>query len=191
MNLYVSKTQIMWKEIAIIFFAIFSVRVAIDLYVFLSYKKFVKKFFANQWNGLEEKIDKILKTASVFANGPFNKSNRIRYNDLCVIQASIAYMRDDEELFVNQLAKAKEENSYEATSFILALYYHSKANETKAKECFERYLSCNRENKNLQIIMNFLFKQDEKVSTEELNEAIRFVKNPAVLKLLKENNLAQ
>lgn len=72
-NISGSNVQIMWKEIAIILIILYLIRCLTDLYIIKEYKKILNSFFADEWRGLEQKIEKHQKLCNIFSNGPFNK----------------------------------------------------------------------------------------------------------------------
>ncbi len=175
----------MWKEIAVILLVLYVTRLAIDMYIRKVYNKICNQFYSNTWDGLKEKIHKHRKLCDAFSNGPWNKNVRQMYNGLCVALASIALVNNDEVAFVNQLHEVKNEDDFEMKSFMLALYYHSAHDEVESKKCYNAYLKCNHENKNIKVIMEHLFSEKNNTqSSDDINTASETFKNPAIIKLL-------
>ena len=182
--------RIMWKEIAIIFIVIFLIRLCIDVYIFLRYKQISNKFNSQNYTNLEKKTERLRKLTRIFSLGPWNKQMTLIYNNLCCIRSSIALVNDDEELFVNYLEFVKSEENYGLKPFMLALYYRSKKEDDTASKHYEQYMRSNHKDSNLNAIMNHLFCNSDKTEKiENLNEILGCFKNPAIIKLLNDNNL--
>ena len=175
--------QIMWKEIAIIFIVLFSFRFLIDMYIVITYKQIQSKFYSNCFVGLAYKAKKLQKISDIFSNGPFNKKMRLIFNSICVTVASLAFLNNDDFGFLNQLGKVKKEDEFEFKSFILALYYRSKGDTKNVFEYYEKWLQSNHKNKDVEVVMGFLFSNDIQYETELVERAINGFQNPAIRKL--------
>lgn len=187
MNAGTVNIQIMWKEIAIIFVVVFLIRIACDIYLFVSHKQVAKSFFAQNFSGLKQKTMTVKKMCRFFSSGAGHKTIVLMYNDCCCILASIALLEGNEEQFLIHLSGIMKEESYEAKSFMLALYHLSKGNSDVAAKHYEHYLSCNHENPHMQTIMTHLFvPTDTTNESETIRMAAAQLKNHAIVKLLND-----
>lgn len=178
--------QIMWKEIAIIFLCIYLMRCLTDFYIVYKYKKLNKAFYAGEWEGLEKKMIKHQNICNVFSDGPFNKNIRSLYNGLCVALASIGLLKEDEETFLRQLNCIKKDGEYEMKAFMLTLYYNSRGNKKEAIRQYQKYLSSNPRNQNMQDILEYIYEEKRELP---ISSAEGF-QNPAIIKLLNDNKIA-
>lgn len=189
-NISGSNVQIMWKEIAIILIILYLIRCLTDLYIIKEYKKILNSFFADEWRGLEQKIEKHQKLCNIFSNGPFNKKIRFIYNTLCVVLASIKYIDGNEPEFLYHLKRIKKENEFEMKSFVLALYFHSKGRMSEAEESYHYFLKCNSENQEAKDILVYLFYPDQRKDLEvACVKAKQAFRNPAIIELFKVNHI--
>ena len=175
----------MWKEIAIIFLVLFIVRFIIDTYIKITYNQVVNQFYSREWKGLENRIIKQRRICNVFSNGPFNKTNRQIYNGLCFLLASIAFVKNDNTVFENELNNVKREDQFAIKPFLFALYYLTKHDEEIAKRYYEKYQSCKQKDENTKIIMEYLF---QRTNGNAFNDAVKSFRNPAIQKMLAEIN---
>lgn len=185
-----TNTQIMWKEIAIILLVMYIARFVIDIYIKTVYNKINNDFYLNKWDGLEEKIRKHLKICNIFSIGPFNQKVCLMYNGLCIALASMALL-NDEEAFVNRLWIIKREEAFEMKPFMLALYYLSKQDEVASMKYYNTYLRCNHQNEYIKVIMEYLFDKKKTHPKEDIANAVKTFQNPAIIKLLEDNNILQ
>lgn len=181
--------KIMWKEIVIILLILYSVRLAIDIYIKIIYNKIIEKFYTYNWDGLEEKVEKHRKICNVFSNGRWNKNVRLIYNGLCVVISSMAFLRGDDSEFINQLSCVKDEVNFEIKPFMLALYYRSRNDEVAMREYYNKFLDCNSHSEYTKVIMEKLFSEQMLQKSENLHNAIKKFQNPGIIKLLQENGL--
>ena len=176
---------IMWKEIVIIFAFLFLVRFMFDVYMLKQYNAIVKDFYANK--SVYGKIKKLQKICNIFSSALWNQKTCLMYNNLCCILASIALLNNNESEFLLELNNVKREEKYELKSFILALYFLSKNNQSMAQSNYEKYLICKHENNNINIVLSKLFSsQNYSKNDETFLNAIASFKNPAIKKLLSE-----
>lgn len=161
-----------------------------DVYILIIYKDIYKKFYAPNWFGLKEKIRHLKKTCYIFLSGPFNKKIRFIYNNLCFILSSIEFMDKKDGEFIIELDNIKKDEEFELKSFVLALYFRSKNNQKTAMKFYDKYSTCIHQDKNVNIIMKYLFaNQEYNIKNEEIKIAIKSFQNPAIIKLLVDNNL--
>ena len=185
MNMNGIHVEIMWKEIAIILLIICLLRYTVDFYLVYKYKKLNNAFLEGRWEGLEEKLIKHRGICNIFSEGPFNRNIRVLYNGLCVALASIAYVRQDEEMFLYHLNYIKREDEYEMKAFILSLYYHAKKNEKKGEFYYKIYLNCSPKGKRMRDILEYIYGERQ----ELLPNSLESFRNPAIIKLFHENNI--
>lgn len=189
-NIGGSNVQIMWKEMVLIFIVLYLMRCLTDLYILRVYKKILNSFFAEDWSGLERKIEKHQKLCSIFSNGPFNKKIRYIYNTLCVVLASIKFINGNENEFLFHLGRIKRENEFEMKAFLLSLYYHSRGKMREAEEYYHYFLKCNSENQAARDILLYLFNPTQRTELEAVCvKAKQSFRNPAVIELFKANHL--
>lgn len=190
MNMQHTNIQIMWKEIVFIFLFIYVIRFFTDMYIILGYKNINKNFYNQTWVGLKKKIRKHRKICSVFSGGTFNKKIRAIYNGLCMILSSMALINKKESEFISELDNVKKDIEFELKPFVLALYFRSKNDLSTATSFYYEYSRCIHHDKNIELIMNSLFSSQEcNEINNETKTAIRSFKNPAIILLLKDNNL--
>lgn len=188
MNVNGIAVNIMWKEIGAILIIVYMGRIFINMYIKNGYNRINKKFYTNNWNGLEEEIERYKKICKVFSNGPWNKNMRLIYNGLCVASASISLIRHNEVGFVECLNEVKKEVDFEMKPFLLALYYRYKQQDDVAKKYYNKYLICNHVDEDIKVIMEYLFCQGQQRDVSEIGCTIKKFQNPAILKLLVDNN---
>lgn len=177
---------IMWKEIAIIFVFLFLVRFIFDIYMIQQYNTIVKKFYANKLTDVK-KTKKLQKICNVFSSALWNQKTCLMYNNICCILASVALLNNNDNEFLFELNKIKREQKYELKSFVLALYFLSKSNLSIAQSHYEKYLICEHENDNINIVLSkFFSSQNYAKIDEDFLGAIESFKNPAIKKLLSD-----
>lgn len=104
--------------------------------------------------------------------------------------SSMALIRNNEIEFVKELDNVKQEEEYELKAYVLYLYYVSKNNNALAMKYYNNYSRCTHENRNIEIVMKYLFNKDECLrTTSEFQNAINSFQNPAIIRLLKDNDL--
>lgn len=190
MNLVSSHVQIMWKDIFLTIVFIYAVRFFVDRYIIRGFKKVHKAFYSNDWNGLENQIEKYQKLSDQFSNGPWNNKIRSIYNTLCAFRASVALVEEKESVFLNQFNQIKKEEEFELKFFVLSLYYRSKGNNEKAIHYYHQFLVCKDKSWNIKCILNTIFSEEKcEYAKEEVDEAIKSFKNPAIIKLLHDNEM--
>ena len=182
--------KIMWKEILIILFVLFDLRFLFDLYCGKKFKKIHNKFISNELDGLYEKTVKLQKKVGLASNGLFNSKMREMHNSLCVILASIMLLEGNERGFLTWFKYVKKEEECETKHFLLVLYYRYKEDKNLMMYSYNKYMACIRSNENFKIIMQWLFSGNRSLEgNEELINAVKNIKNPAIIKLLEMNNI--
>ena len=152
-------------------------------------EKIQNKFKSNYWDGLPDMIEKYKRTAAPFIKGWMNKGTRALYNCMCFYGASIALMEENEEEFLKQLNMIEKEEEYEMKPFILALYYRGRQRQEEAKECYQKFLNCKPQSKDVKIIMDNLFGEEMGNKEPISGEILGSFRNCAILKLFEENKL--
>lgn len=189
MNINGVNIQIMWTEIVITFFLIGIVRYLINMYILHVYNNIYKEFISFKWEKLDDKIRKHKKLCNVFSNGPYNKKIRLMYNGLCMALSSMALIRNHESGFIEELNDIKQEEEFELKAFVLALYYRSN-NNSLAIQYFNKYVRCIHQNKNIELIMKYLFDKEKTTKDmDDIKKVIKCFRNPAIICLLKQNGL--
>ena len=92
-----------------------------------------------------------------------------------------------EEVFLTWLSKVRKEEEFEAKAFTLSLYFRAKRQEKIAGQYYEMYLKSKHSDQNISVIMCGLFEGTEPI--ESIQKAAGALKNPAVIKLLKDNGI--
>ena len=154
-----------------------------DLLLVRRYKRIYQKFTTEIWeDNLSKKAERLRKLAAFRSIAPRNEKQRMIHNNLCAFIASIALKNNNDEKFLLYMNSIKRENEFELKFFILAVYYLSKNEIGLAENQYEKFISCNTQNKQLITVMeHFLRKHIQK--EHELSEIIESFKNPVVREL--------
>lgn len=179
--------QIMWKEIGIGLILLYLLRVVLDLYMLNKYKKLVALHGTISAEAFQTRAQKHLKLCGFFAVGPWNKQIYAAYNGICWLLAMDALQEGLEEVFLTWLSKVRKEEEFEAKAFTLSLYFRAKRQEKIAGQYYEMYLKSKHSDQNISVIMCGLFEGTEPI--ESIQKAAGALKNPAVIKLLKDNGI--
>lgn len=184
MNVNGTEYQIMWKEIAIILLIVFVLRYVAYIYAKKVYINLYNQFCSNKWDGIERKLERHRKFCRIFSGG-YNKNERLIYNEICVMLASLALIKNDETAFVAHLGEIKKSNEFAKKHFLLALYYRAKQKDKAADISYNDFLKCADKNGDMITVLEYLFRQE----THFDSASVKAFKNPAVIKLFKENGL--
>lgn len=179
--------EIMWKEIGIGILILFLLRSLLDIYMIKSYEKLIGTYGIIEKENVKIKAKKLLKLYNVFSVGPWNKQMYLAYNGTCWLLASMCLIESDESGFIDYLNKVKKQDRFEMKPFALSLYYRSRENIAQMIYYYNVYMESQHVDENMDIIMNCLFGNKERMSL--LEKAVNSFHNPALIQLFKENDL--
>lgn len=191
MNLSSCVVQIMWKDIFIILGVVFGINLLIGIYMLFACKRIFNDFYSGNIKGLKNRAIKLRRLYNFYSAVPYSKNMCLIYNHLCLLISSMALLEGEETEFLKQLSVVKQAINYEWKPFVLALYYRSKNDIEIATKYYQKYLNCNHKDDNIKIILDGLFvNQEYSGSDASFLKVKRSFKNPAIIKLLKDNGLS-
>ena len=157
-----------------------------------TYRRIIADFFANRYQGLERKAERIRKKVGPNRRGKMRKENATAYNNLCHVLASLALFRGDDAAFLDRISEMEYEDEYALRPFTLALYYLMMQQPEVAEEHYFDFNACPQEDDSMKIVMDHLFdRENAGIEAEDLYAALGQFKNPATVYLLKKVGLLE
>lgn len=176
--------KIGWKFIIIGSAVLFLWIVFIDVYMLVKHNSTTKKYYSGNFNGLTKELKRLQSVSNIFSKNPRNKNREMIFNTTCIFLASIALLNGDENGFLLELNKVKNEKRCEIKPFMLSLFYKSKNNIQSAEMYYQVFKDCEHSNESMCVIMNYLFAREDTTTIEAFTNAVSTFRNPAIIQLL-------
>lgn len=177
--------RIGWNVIIIELVILLLLIILADVYMIVKHNSTTKKYYSGNFKGLVKELKRLQFVSNIFSLNPRNRNREMIFNTTCVFLASIFLLNDDENGFIRELSKIKSETRYEIKPFMLALFFKSKNDMQNAEMCCQAFKNCEHINENMNVVMNYLFSNDEEVKNDEFGNAVNSFRNPAIIKLLE------
>lgn len=176
--------KIGWKFIIIELVVLFLFIILIDVYMIVKHNSTTKKYYSGDFKGLVKELKRLQSISDIFSKNPRNKNREMIFNTTCIFLASISLLNDDENGFILELNKVKNEKRCEIKPFMLSLFFKSKNSTQNAEMYYQIFRNCEHSNKSMIVVTNYLFVNEDTTTIEEFTNAVNTFRNPAIIKLL-------
>lgn len=176
--------KIGWKFIIIEFAVLFLFIILMDVYMLVKHNSTTKKYYSGNFKGLTKELKRLQSVSDIFSINPRNKNREMIFNTTCIFLASIALLNGDENGFLLELNKVKNEKRCEIKPFMLSLFYKSKNNTQSAEMYYQVFKDCEHGNESMCVVMNYLFDSEDTPTSEAFTTAVNTFRNPAIIKML-------
>ena len=155
-------------------------------YMRRQYRQAMKMWNAGKWDGLEGQLRKLHKHFSVFRIG--SETQGI-CDQLAFMAASLALLRGNGDVFERDCRAIGLSRTHSPHLFAMALHARARGEEQEAQQWREHYAACSKHLPQMDAVMAYLFEGENAVTPEQLQEALKGFRNPALWLLLEQNGL--
>lgn len=176
--------KIEWKFIIVELVVLFLCIIFIDVYMIVKHNSTTKKYYSGNFKGLVKELKRLQSVSNIFSKNPRSKNREMIFNTTCIFLASISLLNGDENGFILELNKVKNEKRCEIKPFMLSLFFKSKNDIQNAEMYYQVFRKCEHSNKSMIVVMDYLFVNEDTITIEEFTNAVNTFRNPAIIKLL-------